>query len=179
MVGFIDNMTSVLFKEQEDGTMIYYPKGLLRQGCIIRDKEQKEKLYRFHKRINKYLLPLGVGYAMLIGLTGAPLIGMIPIVIVSILLYFRQKSLMKDLPIYEEKLTIKETKKSIADALPKVFLVFMIANGIMGVLLAVTLPILLEKSIEDLGGLMIVTFAMGVFLLGTGWYLYKAKTPST
>ena len=116
---------------------------------------------------------------MLIGLTGAPLIGMIPIVIVSILLYFRQKSLMKDLPIYEEKLTIKETKKSIADALPKVFLVFMIANGIMGVLLAVTLPILLEKSIEDLGGLMIVTFAMGVFLLGTGWYLYKAKTPST
>ena len=65
-MGFFDNMTKTLFKENEEGTTIYYAKGLFRKGYIVTDETQKEKLYKFHKRIFKYLLPFGIVYTLLL-----------------------------------------------------------------------------------------------------------------
>jgi len=44
-MGFFDNMTKELFKKNEEGTTIYYAKGLFRKGYIVTDKTQKGKLY--------------------------------------------------------------------------------------------------------------------------------------
>ena len=46
-MGMFDNMTKALFKEKEDGTTIYFGNGLLKEGYIVTDPEQKEKLYKF------------------------------------------------------------------------------------------------------------------------------------
>ncbi len=176
--GFFDNMTSVLFKEQADGTIIYYAKGLLRKGYIITDEVKKEKLYTFHNRVFKYLLPLGIIYALFLGLLGVPFLGLIPIFLVAFILHFKQKNLIQGLPIYEEKLTFKESKKTIANTFPKWFTIFMIINGVVGILLTISLPTLLQKSIEELSTLMMMTFTMGILLLVMGLYLYRAKQNS-
>lgn len=174
-MGIFKNMTESLFKETEDDKTIYYGKGLLRRAYIITDAKTKERLYTFHQRVNRYVLPLGIVYAMLLGLGGAPLIGMLPIFIVAIILHFRHKSLVKNLPIYDQKLTPKEAKNNIASVFPKPFLIFMIINGFLGILTALFLPTILDKEVNEIASLMIIFFVMGMFLLGTGWYLYKEK----
>jgi len=168
-------MTKALFKKNEDGITIYYAKGLLRKGYIITDEIQKEELYKFHKRIFKYILPLVVICLMLLGLTGMSIIGFIPIVIVALLVHFKQKRLIKDLSIYEKKLTIKETKKTLVNFFPKSFSIFMMINGAIAIGLALMLPFIADENMENIGviiGLLLIT---GVPLLGTGWYLYKNK----
>jgi len=172
---FFDNMTNALFKEKEDGTTVYYAKGLLRKGYILTDEAQKNKLYKFHKRTFKYVLPLGIVYALLLGLAGVPIIGFIPILVVALILHFKQKSLIKDLPIYEEKLTLKETKKTIANAFPKWFTIFMMINGSLAVVMALSLPFITNDSIKNMGGIIGLLLFMGVSLLGLGWYLYRHK----
>lgn len=177
-MGFFDNMTKALFKENEDAETIYYAKGILRKGYIVPSEAQKKKLYNFHKRIFKYLFPVGIMYTLLLGLGGMPIIGFVPILVIALILHFKQKSLIKNLLIYEEKLTIHETKKTIANAFPKSFIIFMMINGVMGILLTISLPILLDDSMEELSTLMMLTFIMSIFLLGVGWYLYKFKKTS-
>ena len=177
-MGIFDNMTKALFKEQADGTTIYYAKGLLRKGYIITDEVKKEQLYTFHNRIFKYLLPLGIIYALFFFFLGVPFLGLIPIFLVAFILHFKQKNLIQGLPIYEEKLTFKESKKTIANTFPKWFTIFMIINGVVGILLTISLPTLLQKSIEELSTLMMMTFTMGILLLVMGLYLYRAKQNS-
>jgi len=169
------NLTETLFKETEDGKTIYYGKGLLRKAYIITDDETKEKLYRFHKRVNTYLLPLGIVYAVFLGLVGVPLAGMIPVFLVAIIIHYRQKNLVKGLFVYEKKLTTKEIKKSIVDVFPKAFLFFMMINGFLAIVTAVLLPMLLGKNFNEVATLMIVLFVMGCILFGLGFYLYRLK----
>jgi hypothetical protein len=174
-MGIFDNMTKALFKEKKDGTTIYYAKGLLRKGYILKNEVQKEKLYKFHKRTFKYLLPLGIVYALLLGLAGAPIIGFIPIIAVALILHFKQKFLIKDLPIYEEKLTLKETKRTIANIFPKWFSIFIMINGALAIGLALLVPFIADDNMQNIEGIVILLLVMGLPLLGIGWYFYKNK----
>lgn len=171
-----ENMTNALFKELDDGTTIYYAKGLLRKGYIITDETQKEKLYTFHKRLNTYLLPLGIVYALLLGLAGVPIVGMVPILLVAMIIHFKQKSLIKGLSVYEEKLTLNETKKTIANIFPKWFTIFMMINGGLATGMALILPFLDNDEIKDIGGIVGLLLIMGIPMLVGGWYLYKNKS---
>jgi hypothetical protein len=167
------NLTETLFKETEDGKTIYYGKGLLRKAYIITDDETKEKLYRFHKRVNTYLLPLGIVYAVLLGLAGAPLAGMIPVFLVAIIVHYRHKNLLKGLPVYDKQMDKAEVKDTIARVFPKPFLIFMIINGLLAIITAIALPSLLDKTLNEVATLMGILFVMGAMLLGFGWYLYR------
>lgn len=170
-----ENMINTLFKEQEDGTTIYYAKGLLRKGYIVIDEAQKKKLYAFHRKINTYILPMGIAYALLLGFTGAPIVGFIPIVLGAIIIHFRQQILSKGLPVYEEKPTFNETKKTIANVFPKWFTVFMMINGGLATGMALILPFIENSELKDIGMISGLFLIMGIPLLTGGWYLYRNK----
>jgi len=174
-VGIFDKMTQVLFKDNENGTTTYYAKGLLHKGYIITDMYTKEKIYKFHKRIFKYLVPFGIVYTILLGLSGAYVVSIVSILLISIIVHLKQKSLTKNLSIHEEKLTIKEIENIILSLFPKSFLIFMIISGLLAILISLLLPVLFDNDIQNFAGLMIILLTMGFFLLGTGWYLYQEK----
>lgn len=167
-----DNMTEALFQENEDGTIVYYAKGLLRQGYIINETE-KERLFKFHKKIFKYLLPLGIIYAMLLGLAGISIIGLLPIMIVAFIIHFKQKSLIKNLHAYHEKPTIEQAQKKLANIFPKPLIIFMMINGALAVIMALLLPFLADDNMKDIGFIVGLLLLMGIPLLGIGWYFYK------
>ncbi len=171
-MGMFDNMTKALFKEKEDGTTIYFGNGLLKEGYIVTDPEQKEKLYKFHKNLFKYMVPLGIVYSLLWGLSGAGLGGFVPVLIVSLLIYLKQKSLIKGLPKANEKLSATETRETIAKSLPKWFVLLMIINGVLGIMMA----IFLYFAASDLKFTMGVFLVMGSMLLIGGIYLNKVRT---
>jgi len=174
-MGLFKNTTDVLFRQTEDGKTIYYGKGLFKKGYIIDSEEQKEKIYKYHNRINTFVVPLGIGYAFFVGLAGAPLLGTIPILLLGLFLYFKQKKLIEELPVYEEKLTIKETKKSIVNIFPKWFTIFIMIIGTLTIVMALILPFTLDENMEDITVTMGLLLIMGIPLLGIGWYLYKNK----
>ena len=171
-MGMFDNMAKALFKEKEDGTTIYFGNGLLKEGYIVTDPEQKEKLYKFHKNLFKYMVPLGIVYSLLLGLSGAGLVGFVPVLIVSILIYLKQKSLTKGLPKANEKLSATETRETIAKSLPRWFVLLMIINGVLGIMMA----IFLYFAASDLKFTMGVFFVMGLMLLVGGIYLNRVRT---
>lgn len=177
-MGIFDKMTKVLFKEHENGTTIYYAKGLLNKGYIITDKYTREKVYKFHKRIFKYLVPFGIVYTILLWLSGAYVLSIVSILLMSMIVHQKQKSLTKNLSLYEEKLTIKEAENIILSFFPKSFLIFMIISGFLAVVIALLLPVVLDNDLQSLTGLIIILFIMGLFLLGTGRYLYQLKKKS-
>ena len=172
MMGMFDNMTKALFKEKEDGTTIYFGNGLLKEGYIVTDPEQKEKLYKFHKNLFKYMVPFGIVYSLLWGLSGAGLLGFVPVIIASVLLYLKQKSLTKGLARVNEKLSAEETRKVIANSLPKWFVLLMIVNGILGIVMA----IFLYFAASDLKFIIGVFLALGSMLLIGGIYLYRTRS---
>ncbi len=174
-MGLFKNTTDALFRQTEDGKTIYYGKGLLKKGYILDSEEKKEKIYKYHKSINTFIVPLGIVYALFVGLAGAPFLGIIPILLVGLILYFKQKKLIKNLPVYEEKLTLAETKKSMVSIFPKWFTIFMMIIGTLTIAMALMLPFTLDENTEEIGATMGLLLIMGMPLLGIGWYLYKNR----
>ncbi len=103
------------------------------------------------------------------------MLGIIPILLIGLFLYFKQKNLIENLPVYEEKLTIKETKRSIVNIFPKWFTIFMMIIGTLTIVMALILPFALDENMEDIATTMGLLLIMGIPLLGIGWYLYKNK----
>ncbi len=175
-MGFFDKMTESAFKEGINGETIYFPNGVLGKGRLVQESARKEQLFKFHKRLNKYLIPVSILYGILAGLTGeVSLTGFMPLIILGIIVFLRQRFLMRGLPIHDEKLTVKEASTYAAKAFHPVFLFLIVLNGIILLLLSFALPFILEKPIDEVFFLMLFPFAIGLMSLGIGLYLYKVK----
>lgn len=171
-MGYFDKLTETAFKEGENGVTIYYPDGVLGKGRIIDDPILKEKIFKFHKRFIKYLIPLACIYGMLLGLgQEITLNGLMPMIIIGILVFLRQRILIKGLPIHNKKLTVKEALKSVHTTL----LIISIANAVFLVITGLSMPFVLNKSIDEIQTIIFIPVALGVFLLSLSIYIYKLK----
>jgi len=170
-----DNMAKTFFKETTDGKTVYYGNGLLRKGYIVEDEAQKEKIYKYHKKVFTYILPLGILYAFIWGISGASWEGGIPVIIVALALTYQKKKLTKNLSLYEEKLKPNEVKNRFASAFPMWFVVLMVVNGTIAILFAVVLMFIDDGSVENVQTIALILFMLGLPLFGLGIYMYKNK----
>jgi len=175
-MGYFDKITEAAFKEGENGESIYYPNGVLGKGRVIQDPELKKRIFKFHKRINKYLIPFGAIYGMLLGLGGAiSLEGLMPVIIIGVLVFLRQRFLISGLPKNNTKLTVKETSTKASKAMHPAFLIFMMVNGIICIGLGLAIPFVLAKPIGEIQTLVLIPVAVGFVSLAISLYLYKLK----
>ena len=175
-MGYFDKITEQTFKVSEEGETIYYPNGLLRKGRIVGSTKKKEKLYKYQKRVNKYFLPLSIFYGMLIGIGGSlSLEAFYPIFIIYLLIFIRQRFLIRGLPVYEKKHTIKETTKSISKIYSHNFLKLTAVMGVLSILLSFSIPFIFETTINETWPLILILFGMGVVSLVIAIYFYKIK----
>ena len=175
-MGYFDKITEAAFKKGENGKTIYFPNGVLGKGRVIEDPILKEKVFKFHKRLNKYLVPFAVFYGILMGLGGgASLNAISPLIIIAAFVFLRQRFLIKDLPKHNVKLTVKEASTSTSKAMHPAVLVFMMLNGAMCIVLSLLLPSLFGKPINEIQSLVLIIFMLGVVSLAISIYLYKLK----
>ena len=175
-MGYFDKITEQAFKVTEEGETIYYPNGFLGKGRVIRRPENKEKLYKHQKRINKYFVPFSIIYGVLIGLSGSLSLEIFyPVFIVYLFIFIRQRFLIRGLPIHGKKLTVKETSKSISKIYSPMFLKFMGVIGVTSILISFLIPFVFEKPINEILFLILVPFSVGVANLAFAVYFYNVK----
>ena len=175
-MGYFDKITEAAFKEGENGESIYYPNGIIGKGRVIKDPELKKKIFKFHKRLNKYLFPFGVIYGMLLGLGGAvSLEGLIPVIIIGVLVFLRQRFLINGLPKNSAKLTVKEASTKASKSMHPAFLIFLMVNGIICISLGLAIPFIVAKSIGEVQLSVLILVAVGFVSLAISLYLYKLQ----
>jgi len=175
-MGYFDKISELVFKEGDDGETIYFPNGILCKGRLIQDPVRKAKLFKYHKRINKYLIPFFSLYGLILGLSGAvSLEDFIPVLIFCIIVFIRQRFLIRGLPVYNTKLTRKEVTVSLSKVHHPLFLVFMALNGVILIIVSLGMPFVLDKPISEMLDLVLIPFIVGSMLLGFSLYLYKIK----
>ena len=175
-MGYFDKLTESAFKQSKTGESIYFPNGVLGKGRLVKDVLKKDKLFKFHKRLNKYLVPFGVLYGMLIGLGGGlSMDSILPILIIGIIVFIRQRYLIWGLPIHDERLTLGEATTSVSKAFHPALLVVMGVNGILLILLSLSLPFILEESYSEALFLVLTLSILGVLSLWFSIYFYKRR----
>ncbi|WP_126457086.1 hypothetical protein [Sulfuriflexus mobilis] len=175
-MGYFDKIAATAFKEGKNGETLYFPNGILGKGRLVEDPVRKEKLFKFHKRLNKYFLPLCILYGLLLGLSGGvSLNGFMPIIIIGLVVIMRQQILIRGLPVKNEKLSAKEAMTSTSKALHPAWVPVMFVAGIIGILLSLSIPFFFEKSFNELLGLVVITLTLGIVSLGISLYLYKIQ----
>ena len=175
-MGYFDKLTESAFKEGDNGETIYFPNGVFGRGRLIHDPTRKAQLFKYHKRLNKYLIPLSVLYGMLLGLGGGLSVnGVMPLIITGIIVLIRQRYLMRGLPVLNEKLSVKEATAATSRNFHPALLLFMIGNGVFLVLLSLTIPFILDKPLNEIISLVLIPSIVGLVLIGISMYLYKIK----
>ena len=175
-MGYFDRIAEAAFKEGENGEIIYFPNGLLGKGRLVKDSERRIQLFNFNKRLNKYLMPSMLLYGILIGLgEGVSLSNILPILTICIIVFIRQRFLIRGLPIYNKKLTLEEAATSASKAFKPSLLIFMMVISLMLILMSITMPFILDESIKEMLFLVLVPLFVGLVSLAISLYLYKMK----
>jgi len=175
-MGYFDKISELAFKEGDNGETIYFPNGILGKGRLVQDPVRKTKLFKFHKRINKYLIPFFALYGIILGLGGSvSLEGFMPVLIFSIIIFIRQRFLTRGLPVYNGRLTGKEVTASLSKIYHPLVLIFMAVNGVILMIISLGTPFVLDKPISEILVLVVAPFIVGFTLFGFSLYLYKVK----
>src|SRR5712691_5686451 len=171
-MGFFDNLAETAFRKSQDGSDIYFPNGVIGKGRIVGDPARRKKLFNYHKRILKYGIPLSVLYGLVFGVSGGHLIF---IGVVLVLLFARQRYLIKGLPVYSERLTVTEVAAKGAKAFHPLLLLLFGGSSLILIAGGAAMPILLGMPFDKTAFPMIGIISFGVLGLSLSVYLYKAR----
>lgn len=174
-MGFFDKLTESAFKQGKYGEAIYFPHGVLGRGRIIENPARKRKLFEYHKRLIKYLLPFCIVYGGLIGLDGAKTGAFAPVVLILIIAFVRQRILIWGLPKYHEKLTLSEAITTNADAYSPGVIKLLIVNSILIIVVGISIPTLFGMELKDAFVFVLTALVAGLISLVISLKLYKAK----
>jgi len=175
-VGYFDSLADSAFKKNPQGEgWLYYPDGILSKGRIVVDKDYKEKLFRFQKRMYMYLFPLGIFYGLGLGVDIFNIYHIVPVIGLLSLVYIRQYYLIKDLPKSDVKLKYKEATAIALKGLPKFyFYLLYILSGCM-IVMGLCAPVIFNKPYSELINIILILFGTGVVGLILGVFLQKFK----
>jgi len=175
-MGYFDKVAAAAFKETSDGMTVYYPNGVIGKGRLVTNDEEKEKLFRYHKRLYKVLMFVGIPYGWLLGLSGVYTVGTIaPIAILAALMFLHQYRLIRELPKHEMRLGLNEAIAKSSNALPNWYYWLFGTLSVVGLFLAVTLPFQLEKTYKELLVPVIGFGSFGLLGLSLSIKFYRAK----
>lgn len=175
-MGYFDKITESSFKTGSNGESLYFPNGILGKGRLVQDSVRKTQLFKYHKRLHKYLVPFAILYGLVIGIgNDISLDSLMPILIIGSIVFIRQRYLIRGLPIHNEKLTIKEVASTASKAFHPAFLILMALNGAALIAISIAMPFILNEPINEILTLVIVPFVLGVVSLAVYIYLYKIK----
>jgi hypothetical protein len=175
-MGYFDKIAEAAFKETEQGMAVYYPNGAMGKGRLISSKEEKEKIFKFHKRLYKVLMFVGLPYGWLLGLSGIFTVSTIaPIIVLAGLMFLRQYWLIRKLPKHELKLGFNEAIGKGSKALPNWYYWVFGLLSVIGIIFALTLPYQLGKTYVELIELVIGFGSFSLLGLGLSIKMYLAK----
>jgi hypothetical protein len=174
-MGFFDDLAEAAFKKNAEGSDVYYPSGILEKGRVVSDPEQRRKLFNFHKRFCKYLIPLSSLYGVALGFNGITRghVAFIGVVLVWVLA--RQRYLISGLPIYGEKLRASEAVATGAKAFHPAFLLLFGVSSLFLIAGGAATPFVLGSAINEVLYLMLGIVSMGLLGLALSIYLYRAR----
>lgn len=174
-MGFFDNLAETAFKKGADGSDIYYPSGIIGKGRVVVDAERRKKLFNYHKRTYKYVIPLASLYGLVVGFGGMTLGHLVFIGIVLTLLLARQRYLIKGLPVYGEKLKLSEAAAVGAKAVHPAFLLIFGTSSLLLIAAGATLPIVSGLPAKEVLRPMLGIASMGLLGLALSIYLYRVR----
>jgi hypothetical protein len=120
-MSFLDAKSNTLFKTDENGSLLFYPRGYWGKGYVLPDEEAKIKIKGFVKKYMAIALLVIFGSVALLGSEVNPLVWL-PVLLTY---YFvRLGRFTKGLPVSEEKLTFVEAITNSAKSDSLVMLTF-------------------------------------------------------
>jgi hypothetical protein len=174
-MGFFDDLAETAFKKSAEGSEIYYPTGVLGKGRVVSAPERRRKLFNYHKRIYKYLIPLSLLYGLALGFDGITRGGWAFIGVVLVLVVARQRYLINGLPIYGEKLRTAEALATGAKAFHPAFLLLFGVSSLFLIVGGAATPFVFGSSINEVLYPMLGIVSMGLLGLAFSIYLYRAR----
>ena len=118
-MGYFNKITETSFKKTADGTIIYYPYGAIGKGRTIPDLVTKEKLFKFHKRLNQFFFCIFLPYSFFLSMLNVNTFENIsPAIFIIALMSLRQYWLIRKFPKHKLKLGIKEAMREGAQLIP-------------------------------------------------------------
>ena len=191
-MGFFDRMAEAVFADQEDGSTLYYPCGMLGYGRIITCEKRKKEVFKAHRK--SIIIGLFVGF--LLGLSPLLLIqlgfsvvfaysviAVACITVCSIQLYLN-KARVADLPKTDVKLNFASAHAKSVRSLPLIFWKFSLVLGLGLIPLYVTIRVCFPDHLDShTKSTKYVIFLVVLSLLLTcqGWYgfrSYKMEEPT-
>jgi hypothetical protein len=104
-MGYFEGFAGALFKEKEDGLIIFYPHGIIGSGYIV-SSEQATKLKRFIRRYYGISLPLVLAAAIIVNI-----VALLLLILILPIYYIRIKQLLANTRKADEKLKFSESWK--------------------------------------------------------------------
>ncbi|MBC9251632.1 hypothetical protein A9179_15270 [Pseudomonas alcaligenes] len=103
-MGYFEGLTDATFKQDSHGNTLFYPWGVLGKGRILKDAETRDRLRNFVLLYYKVSLPTIIVLAVL---RQWWLLGIAGVVLLAWFL-LKSRSLLRDCPLSDERLTFKE-----------------------------------------------------------------------
>jgi hypothetical protein len=168
-VGYFEGLTNGSFKTDSEGNTVFYPWGVFGKGRILPDEPTEKKVRGFVSLYYKVSLPSIIGAGVIIGWAWA-------FVLVPILagwFYFGSKSLVKEFPYSEEKLTLKEGYKNSAKGHNTSTLWLLLVCSLLFVFMGIFVLTIAKSSADVmLGWMLVILFGASAAAIG---YMLKMK----
>lgn len=175
-MGYFDKMAESAFKETDDGSVIYYPNGIMGKGRVVPNEDVREKLYRFQKNMHRYLIFFGIPYGWLMGISRSfSAITISPLIAFVVLMYSRQFWLVHKLPKHPSRMRLKEAMTKGSKALPNGYYWALGTFSLLALVYAMTLPYQLGKTSMPVMELVALLGGSSLLVLGIAIFMYRLK----
>lgn len=168
-MGYFDGLTSASFKTDENGNTVFYPWGVLGKGHTLPDAEKEAELRTFVRRSYQVSLPAVIGAVVIFDWKVALLV----LALFYLWFYFRTARMLKDLPLSDSTLSLRESYTSSAKAHSVVGLWMWLACAVSFVLGGLFLIMHARSDTAFLTGLLAILFFGGGALVIT--YMIRAR----
>lgn len=175
-MGYFETLADNAFKEASDGTLLYYPNGVMSTARVVPDEETKEKLFKFQKRLYKSIFFFVIPYAFLVGLSGQlNLVLLSPFLVYFAFIILRQHFNVRSLARHDEKMSLKEAVSKGSMALPNWYYWVTGVLSVVGIALGVSFPFVIGGPFRETLFISLVLCSIGLLVLALSVKMYKLK----
>ena len=160
---YFDAIAESAFKQNPDGEgWLYYPNGAFGKGRIVNDIETKKKLFKFHKNLYMFGLPIGalLGFSFVGDFTEVSNRFILGVFLLGIFLLQYLK--VKNLAISNHKLKFKEAASVGLQGLPKWYHKLLYTFSGLAIVLGMSMPIIFNKSYNEIMPIILISLGIGV-----------------
>ena len=184
-MGYLDRTTEAVFADQEDGSTIYFPSGILGPGRIITCEKRKKEVFIAHRRSLIFGLLVGVflGLAPLqlfwlgFSVIYAYGITVVACVVVSGIQLYLNKVRVADLPQTDIKMNVKSARAKSVRSLPLIYWKISLGFGLVMMPLYFTLRLWFPDQLdphEKTTKYALFMVVLALLITCQGWFGYRS-----